>query len=102
MQDAPPQVFETEPVLGESRVNASFSFTLHATESQARAGTFRTPHGEIPTPVFMPVGTNSTVKSVTWNHIKEIGAYIVLANAYHLYLRPGQLPGKLRKSKLRG
>ena len=90
MQDAlAPQRFDAEPVLGESRVNASFSFTLHATESQARAGTFRTPHGEIPTPVFMPVGTNSTVKSVTWNHIKEIGAYIVLANAYHLYLRPG-------------
>jgi queuine tRNA-ribosyltransferase len=83
------QRIDAEPVLGESRVNESFSFTLHATESQARAGTFRTPHGEIPTPVFMPVGTNSTVKSVTWNHIQDIGAYIVLANAYHLYLRPG-------------
>jgi hypothetical protein len=53
------------PILAESQVNSAFSFTLHATQGQARAGSFQTPHGLIQTPVFMPVGTNSTVKSVT-------------------------------------
>ncbi|MCE2929924.1 MAG: tRNA-guanine transglycosylase, partial [Vampirovibrionales bacterium] len=77
------------PVLAESHVNEAFSFTLHATQGQARAGTFTTPHGVINTPVFMPVGTNSTIKSVTWQHVHDLKAEIVLANAYHLYLRPG-------------
>ena len=66
-----------------------FSFTLTKTDEQARAGTFLTPHGAIETPCFMPVGTQSTVKTLTWQQVESTGAQIVLANAYHLYLRPG-------------
>lgn len=66
-----------------------FTFTLHATDGEARAGTFTTPHGEVRTPVFMPVGTHSTVKTLTFEHLKAMEAEIVLGNAYHLYLRPG-------------
>jgi queuine tRNA-ribosyltransferase len=66
-----------------------FSYTLQATDGQARAGRFVTPHGVIDTPVFMPVGTHSTVKTLTWPQVARTGAQIVLANAYHLYLRPG-------------
>ncbi|MDP7639068.1 MAG: tRNA guanosine(34) transglycosylase Tgt [Candidatus Hydrogenedentes bacterium] len=57
--------------------------------SSARAGRLRLPHGEIETPVFMPVGTQGTVKAVTREDLESIGASIVLGNAYHLYLRPG-------------
>lgn len=67
----------------------NFSFTLAATSGRARAGTFTTPHGVIQTPVFMPVGTQSAVKNLTWDHIEGLGAQIVLANAYHMYLRAG-------------
>lgn len=80
---------ESLPVLARSQVNSNFSFTLHARQNAARAGTFVTPHGVIETPVFMPVGTHSTVKSLLFPQIREMGAQIVLANAYHLYLRPG-------------
>lgn len=68
-----------------------FNFKLDNTcsDSQARAGTFQTPHGEIKTPIFMPVGTNSAVKMITNHHLKETGAQIILNNSYHLYLRPG-------------
>ena len=55
----------------------------------ARAGRFDTPHGSIPTPVFAPVGTQATVKSVSPRELRELGATLVLANTYHLYLRPG-------------
>lgn len=75
---------------GFSRTVMSFRFTLEATSERARAGSFETPHGTIQTPVFMPVGTHSTVKTLTFRHLKEdIQAQIVLGNAYHLYLRPG-------------
>ena len=57
--------------------------------SGARAGAFKTPHGEVKTPVFMPVGTQSTVKALTWDQVDAAGSQIVLANSYHLYLRPG-------------
>ena len=57
--------------------------------SGARRGVIHTPHGDIQTPVFMPVGTQATVKSVTPEELKEIEAQIILANTYHLYLRPG-------------
>jgi len=57
--------------------------------SSARAGILKTPHGEIETPVFMPVGTKATVKAMTPEELKEIGAQIILSNTYHLYLRPG-------------
>ncbi len=59
------------------------------TRSQARAGQFTTPHGTIPTPAFMPVGTQATVKALDPDDLRAIGAPIVLANTYHLSLRPG-------------
>ncbi len=65
------------------------SYSLLKTSGKARRGKITTPHGEIETPVFMPVGTAGTVKSLTSNQIAETGSQIVLANTYHLYLRPG-------------
>ena len=56
----------------------------------ARRGIVHTPHGDIQTPVFMPVGTQATVKSMTPEELKQIGAQIILSNTYHLYLRPGE------------
>ena len=58
-------------------------------ESSARTGTLRLPHGTVSTPVFMPVGTNGSVKAVSVDDLKEIGFEIILSNTYHLYLRPG-------------
>lgn len=66
-----------------------FEFTIQATCRRARAGLLRTPHGEIATPVFAPVGTQATVKTMTPRDLRELGATLVLANTYHLYLRPG-------------
>ena len=59
-------------------------------QTGARRGIVHTPHGDIQTPVFMPVGTQATVKSMTPEELKEIGAQIILSNTYHLYLRPGE------------
>ena len=66
-----------------------FEYTLHSTESSARAGCFSTPHGEIPTPAFLPVGTAGSVKALIMEEVQDLGASMVLANTYHLYLRPG-------------
>ncbi len=66
-----------------------FQFDLLARDGRARAGVFHTPHGDIPTPIFAPVGTQATVKAVTPAQLEEIGASLVLSNTYHLYLRPG-------------
>ena len=68
-----------------------FEFRLEAVcpRTGARAGTLTTPHGVIRTPVFMPVGTQATVKAMTPPELEEIGAQIILGNTYHLYLRPG-------------
>ena len=68
-----------------------FTFTIDAEcpDSWARAGTISTPHGTISTPIFMPVGTQATVKSVSPEELREAGAQIILANTYHLMLRPG-------------
>ncbi|HEX8220581.1 MAG TPA: tRNA guanosine(34) transglycosylase Tgt [Chloroflexia bacterium] len=63
--------------------------TLDTPVGVARAGRLRTPHGEIATPVFMPVGTQATVKSVSPDELKDLRAQIILSNTYHLYLRPG-------------
>ena len=58
--------------------------------SGARRGIVHTPHGDIETPIFMPVGTQATVKSMTPEELKEeVKAQIILSNTYHLYLRPG-------------
>ena len=66
------------------------AFTVEATEGAARAGTLRTAHGAIPTPAFMPVGTKATVKSLHPDEVRTLGAHVVLANTYHLHLRPGE------------
>lgn len=66
-----------------------FDVTAADTVSAARAGIFHTAHGPVRTPVFMPVGTRATVKGVTTTQLREIGAQVLLANAYHLFLRPG-------------
>jgi queuine tRNA-ribosyltransferase len=65
------------------------NFTLHATDNLARAGTLATPHGEVRTPAFMPVGTQGTVKGLTPEMVRGAGAQIILGNTYHLALRPG-------------
>lgn len=67
----------------------AFAFELLATEGMARAGVLHTPHGPIPTPVFAPVGTQATVKAVEPRELRELGVSLVLANTYHLHLRPG-------------
>ncbi len=66
-------------------------FEIQATcpETGARAGILHTPHGPVETPVFMPVGTQATVKGVTPHQLQELRAQIILSNTYHLYLRPG-------------
>lgn len=66
-----------------------FEFEIQARDDKARAGIFRTPHGVLSTPVFAPVGTQATVKTLTPAQLHELGASLVLANTYHLYLRPG-------------
>lgn len=68
---------------------SAFEFTLLAQQGNARAGIFHTPHGDIPTPIFAPVGTQATVKSLTQRHLEELDAKLILANTYHLFLRPG-------------
>ena len=68
---------------------SAFTFELEATSGRARAGRLRTPHGDVLTPCFMPVGTKATVKAVLPPALQAVGAQVVLANTYHLYLRPG-------------
>lgn len=68
---------------------ALFDYTLEATSGHARAGSFETAHGIVRTPLFMPVGTSATVKGIRPETLHEIGAQIILANTYHLSLRPG-------------
>lgn len=66
-----------------------FSFEIKAQTGAARAGVFQTPHGNLETPIFAPVGTQATVKTLTPAQLDELGATLVLSNTYHLYLRPG-------------
>lgn len=68
-----------------------FNFKLEkkCSKTHARAGLFKTPHGIIETPIFMPVGTNSAVKMLTNHYLYESNAQIILANSYHLFLKPG-------------
>jgi len=67
----------------------NFEIVKASSCSNARAGVFSTPHGIIETPIFMPVGTNSAVKMMTFDQVKATGAQIILANSYHMYLRAG-------------
>lgn len=71
--------------------NKNFSYEVIKTckQSGARIGILHTPHGDIETPVFMPVGTQATVKTLTPDDLKEVHSQIILSNTYHLYLRPG-------------
>lgn len=66
-----------------------FEFSITARNNRARTGRLTTPHGDLLTPVFAPVGTQATVKTLTPEHLKDINASLVLSNTYHLYLRPG-------------
>ena len=68
---------------------SEFSFHLQATDARARTGLIRTPHGDIRTPAFMPVGTAATVKAMLPESVAETGADVILGNTYHLMLRPG-------------
>ena len=70
--------------------SSRFGFTIHARDGRARTGLFRTPHGDVETPAFMPVGTAATVKALDPLDLRAIGARMILANAYHLHLRPGE------------
>jgi queuine tRNA-ribosyltransferase len=67
----------------------AFEFTIHQTCGSSRTGTFSTPHGPVETPTFMPVGTLAAVKALDPDDLRQIGASMILANAYHLHLRPG-------------
>ena len=66
-----------------------FELIKQCERTGARAGILHTPHGDIKTPVFMPVGTQATVKALTPEQVGDTGAQILLSNTYHLYLRPG-------------
>ncbi len=67
-----------------------FEFTLHGTQGEARAGTLHTPHGDVATPAFMPVGTYGTVRGLHPAEVERTGAQMMLGNTYHLHLRPGE------------
>src|SRR5499426_3013445 len=67
----------------------AFGFRVTHTDGGARCGVMTTPHGTVETPAFMPVGTQGAVKGVTHRDLESMGATILLANTYHLYLRPG-------------
>ena len=65
-------------------------FEVTATDGAARAGVLHTAHGDVPTPVFMPVGTKATVKTLHPDEVRDAGASILLGNTYHLHFRPGE------------
>ncbi|HVD04732.1 MAG TPA: tRNA-guanine transglycosylase, partial [Gemmatimonadaceae bacterium] len=67
----------------------AFSFTVEKTAGAARAGVFTTPHGAVESPAFMPVGTQATVKALDPADLRAMRAQVILSNAYHLHLRPG-------------
>jgi len=69
--------------------NINFTYECIAQDGNARAGVFHTPHGDILTPIFAPVGTQATVKGITPDQLEGVHANLVLSNTYHLYLRPG-------------
>ena len=75
-----------------SRMGSEFRFELRHTDAgcAARRGTFHTPHGGVQTPAFMPVGTQAAVKALTIDQVRSTGAQMILANTYHLALRPGE------------
>ena len=77
------------PACAPTAPQDGLQFTLHAQDGEARAGTLVLNHGEVPTPIFMPVGTYGAVKTLAPRNLEEIGARIILGNTFHLWLRPG-------------
>ncbi|MCP4504349.1 MAG: tRNA guanosine(34) transglycosylase Tgt [Deltaproteobacteria bacterium] len=71
------------------KIDGDFSFQVCATSGDARTGVLKTPHGDVPTPIFMPVGTVGSVKGLGPDDLENANAHIVLGNTYHLMLRPG-------------
>ena len=69
---------------------SSFSYSNECTDGDARCGSFRTAHGTVDTPIFMPVGTQATVKAMSPEVLKDLGSQIILSNTYHLHMRPGE------------
>ena len=67
-----------------------YELIKQCSKTGARAGRLHTPHGVFDTPIFMPVGTQATVKAMSPHELKEMGAGIILSNTYHLFLRPGE------------
>jgi len=80
---------EVEPPVAQTRGDFEFEITQRSS-GQARNGRFQTPHGSVITPAFMPVGTRGTVKGVLPRDLRQVGSTMVLANTYHLHLRPGE------------
>src|SRR5262245_44276204 len=74
---------------GAEDAMSGLSFSVVARSGRARAGVLHTPHGDVETPVFMPVGTAGAVKALASEDVEALGARIILGNTYHLLLRPG-------------
>ena len=70
---------------------SDFAFRTSHDAGSARLGWFSTPHGVVETPAFMPVGTHGTIKGLSVEEVKAVGGQMILSNAYHLYLRPGDM-----------
>jgi queuine tRNA-ribosyltransferase len=89
--DQPVPTSHTQDALAASIHTPALTFSIQARNphSAARTGTIHTPHGDIPTPIYMPVGTQASVKAVTPAELEALGAKIILSNTYHLLLRPG-------------
>lgn len=75
--------------MSAGEIRTGFTFQIETTDGAARAACFQTPHGSVETPTFMPVGTLATVKALDPDDLRASGASMILANAYHLHLRPG-------------
>jgi queuine tRNA-ribosyltransferase len=80
---------ESQAAKPASHGPVTYDLLLEDQRSKARLGTLHTPHGDVSTPVFCPVGTQATVKAVSPRNLRDLGAQMILANTYHLYLRPG-------------
>src|SRR5262249_41961997 len=82
-------VHPAEGVRRGAALTPGFAFRVDGTDGAARAGLLTTPPGEVPTPTFMPVGTQGSVKGLSPREVAATGARIMLSNTYHLWLRPG-------------
>jgi queuine tRNA-ribosyltransferase len=82
------QFFGNNKIMTDSARKTGLTFTVSATQGKARTGTLETAHGVVRTPAFMPVGTAGTVKAVSPESVRDLGADIILGNTYHLMLRP--------------